>query len=274
MAQTFETSSIAASASSAPGPGAAVALLEEEPEQALLAIELDDVPGKLVRLVDLGRPRRDPLRRERAHEREQLALVVTERRPGEGAAGHDGAAESVIEKRGIATIRIPHIGSMRASAGRRSPRRAGFAVLIPRRGGRAARSRARARRARSAVNPAASASATQDSPSARSSASVARPERGEVEQHLAPVAGVGLALDEPCFLELAHRVGHRLRPNVLERRQPARRRRAFAVDPDERGHLGGGKRPVAAIAADELPDHGPQMARDLRDLGVAPDVSI
>ena len=31
---------------------------------------------------------------------------------------------------------------------------------------------------------------------------------------------------------------------------------------------------VAPVAADELPDHGPQMARDLRDLGVAPDVSV
>ena len=46
------------------GAGAAVLLVEEEPEEAVLAEELDDVPGELVRLVDLRRPRRDPLARE------------------------------------------------------------------------------------------------------------------------------------------------------------------------------------------------------------------
>ena len=57
-------------------------LVEEEPEDAVLAEELDDVPRELVRLVDLGRARRDPLARERPHELADLELLVGQRLPG------------------------------------------------------------------------------------------------------------------------------------------------------------------------------------------------
>ena len=56
----------------------------EEPEDVVLAEELDDVPRELVRLVDLGRTRRDPLARERADELADLALLVGELVPGHG----------------------------------------------------------------------------------------------------------------------------------------------------------------------------------------------
>ena len=84
VAQTFETSSIATSESSVPVPSAAVLLLEEEAEDPVLAEELDDVPGELVRLVDLGRARGDPLARDRAHELADLELLVGQRLPGHG----------------------------------------------------------------------------------------------------------------------------------------------------------------------------------------------
>src|SRR5438270_657712 len=47
---------------------AAVCLVEREAEELVLAKQLDHVPGELGRFVDLRRPRRDPLARERAHE--------------------------------------------------------------------------------------------------------------------------------------------------------------------------------------------------------------
>ena len=46
---------------------------------AVCAVELDDVPGELGRLVDLRRPRRDPLPGERAHELPDLALLGRQR---------------------------------------------------------------------------------------------------------------------------------------------------------------------------------------------------
>ena len=63
---------------------AAVLLVEEETEDLVLAEELDDVPGELVRLVDLGRARGDALARERADELANLALLVGEDVPGHG----------------------------------------------------------------------------------------------------------------------------------------------------------------------------------------------
>ena len=57
-------------------------LVEEEPEDALVAEELDDVPGELVRRVDLRGARRDPLARERAHELAELPLLVGQDVPG------------------------------------------------------------------------------------------------------------------------------------------------------------------------------------------------
>src|SRR5947207_723525 len=50
----------------------AVLLVEEEPEEVVLAVELDNVPRELVRLVDLGGARRDPLARQAADEVAQL----------------------------------------------------------------------------------------------------------------------------------------------------------------------------------------------------------
>ena len=85
VAQTFETSSIAISASSVAGAGAAVLLVVEEAEDPLVAVELDDVPRELVRRVDLRRARRDPLARERADELAELALLVAQDVPGQRA---------------------------------------------------------------------------------------------------------------------------------------------------------------------------------------------
>ena len=72
-----------------PGAGAAVALLEEEAEDVGLAEELDDVPGELVRLVDLGGAGRDALARQRAHEAAQLALL-----PGQEVEAHAAGSAS------------------------------------------------------------------------------------------------------------------------------------------------------------------------------------
>ena len=65
-----------------PGAGASVLLVEEEPEDAVLAIELDDVPRELVRLVDLGSTRRDAVAGDRAHEVADLELLGGQRLPG------------------------------------------------------------------------------------------------------------------------------------------------------------------------------------------------
>ncbi len=62
-------------------------LLVEEAEDVVLAVQLDDVPRELVRLVDLGRPRRDPLARERPHEVADLALLVAQLVPGHQRSG-------------------------------------------------------------------------------------------------------------------------------------------------------------------------------------------
>jgi len=61
------------------GAEAAVLLVEEQPEQVVLPEERDDVPGKLMALVDLRRPRRDPLARELANEIADLALFLGQR---------------------------------------------------------------------------------------------------------------------------------------------------------------------------------------------------
>ncbi len=61
----------------------AVGLVEEQSEDAVLAVELDDVPGERVRGVDLGGARRDALARQRADQLAQLTLLV-----GQGVPGH------------------------------------------------------------------------------------------------------------------------------------------------------------------------------------------
>ncbi len=65
-----------------PGARPPVLLVEEQPEDAVLAEELDDVPGKLVRCVDLRRARRDPLARDRPDEISNLELLVAQMFPG------------------------------------------------------------------------------------------------------------------------------------------------------------------------------------------------
>ena len=64
------------------GAEPAVLLGEEEAEDVVLAKQLDDVPRELVRGVDLGGARRDPLTRELADEVAQLALLVVQDVPG------------------------------------------------------------------------------------------------------------------------------------------------------------------------------------------------
>ena len=58
---------------------AAVLLVEQDPEDLVLAEELDDVPRELGALVDLRGARRDALAREVAHEVADLALLVGQR---------------------------------------------------------------------------------------------------------------------------------------------------------------------------------------------------
>ncbi len=66
--------------------------VEEEPEDLVLAVELDDVPGEFVRGVDLGRPRGDAVARKRAHELANLELFLAQRLPGhELSLGRDDA---------------------------------------------------------------------------------------------------------------------------------------------------------------------------------------
>ena len=84
VAQTFETSSIATSERSVPVPVPPYSSSKKSPKMLVLAVELDDVPRELVRLVDLGRARRDALARERADELADLELLVGQRLPGHG----------------------------------------------------------------------------------------------------------------------------------------------------------------------------------------------
>src|SRR5207237_7015418 len=67
------------------GAEAPVLFVEEEPEEVVLAVERDDVPRELVRLVDLRRPRRDSLARDPPDEVAELALLVGQLVPGHGA---------------------------------------------------------------------------------------------------------------------------------------------------------------------------------------------
>ena len=64
------------------GAEASVLLVEEQPEDVVLAEELDDIPRELVRLVDLRSARRDPLARQRPDEVTDLALLVGQLVPG------------------------------------------------------------------------------------------------------------------------------------------------------------------------------------------------
>ena len=84
VAQTLETSSIAISERRVPVPVPPYRVLEEQAEDSVLPVQLDDVPGKLVRLVDLGCARCNALARERANELADLELLVAQRLPGHG----------------------------------------------------------------------------------------------------------------------------------------------------------------------------------------------
>jgi len=57
----------------------AVLLVVHDPEEVVLAEELDDVPRELGALVDLGGARRNPLTRDRADELADLALFLGQR---------------------------------------------------------------------------------------------------------------------------------------------------------------------------------------------------
>src|SRR5262249_21926013 len=71
---------------------AAVLLVEENPEDLVLPVERDDVPGKLGRLVDLRRPRRDALARELPDQLADLALLV-----GQRIKRHEGSVFPCLE---------------------------------------------------------------------------------------------------------------------------------------------------------------------------------
>ena len=109
-----------------PGARAAVRLVEEEPEDPVLAKELDDVPRELVRLVDLGRARRDPVARERADELADLELLVGQRLPGHASKSRDGAL--VADRLDVVAVRVEDVGA-RSSPRRTAARRPGGAVV-------------------------------------------------------------------------------------------------------------------------------------------------
>ncbi len=98
------------------GAEPAVLLVEEEAEDVVLAEELDDVPRELVRLVDLGRARRDPLARELADEIAQLALLVGEDVPGH-QKGSYATRPAVISRFSSRRSRLDSCGSCAADAG-------------------------------------------------------------------------------------------------------------------------------------------------------------
>ena len=84
--------------------------------------ELDDVPRKLVALVDLGRARRDPLARELAHEVADLALLVGERLV---ATDESLCSAVVILENGVVRTLEPTLPGTRAGDRRRPGRRRG-----------------------------------------------------------------------------------------------------------------------------------------------------
>ena len=83
-----------------PGAEPSVLLGEEEPEDVVLAEQLDDVPRELVRLVDLGGARRDPLARELPHEVAQLALLAVQDIPGHGRKANARGSRSPASRPG------------------------------------------------------------------------------------------------------------------------------------------------------------------------------
>ena len=113
VAQTFDTSSIATSVISALGADAAVLLVEHQPEEPVLAEELDHVPRKLGGGVDLGRPRPDPLAGERPDELADLPLLRAQ-----SVARHAPSLDSanVILENGLIRTLDPQIPTQRALA--------------------------------------------------------------------------------------------------------------------------------------------------------------
>ena len=90
---------------------------EEEPEDVVLAVELDDVPRELVRGVDLRRPRRDPLPGERADEVAELALLVRQLVPGHQWKGSYATRPAAISRFSSRRRRFESAGSWAAEAG-------------------------------------------------------------------------------------------------------------------------------------------------------------
>ena len=125
VAQTFEISSIETNVISALAPIAAVLLVGERREDAVLAEELDDVPRELGRLVDLGRARRDPLAGERAHEVADLALLGRQRIVRHTLQSSSAAADKAAMDRADHGCRRARRGRLRARRGVRVRRRRG-----------------------------------------------------------------------------------------------------------------------------------------------------
>ena len=88
-----------------PGSRAAHVLVEEEPEDPLLAEELDDVPRELVRLVDLRRAWRDAVASDRPHKVAELELLGGQRLPGhERSLGWSG--RRLADRLDVVAVRI------------------------------------------------------------------------------------------------------------------------------------------------------------------------
>lgn len=88
----------------------------------------------------------------------------------------------------------------------------------------------------------------------------------ELDLVASSVSGVGAPLDQARRLELGEGLRHRLRADVLGRRERARRLRAFAVEPAEDGRLRDRERVLRPEPPDELAEHQPELAGAVDDL--------
>ena len=97
-AQAFAISSIGDVEHQRAGAGAAVLLVERQPEQVVLGEQLAQVPRVLGLGVDLGRARRDLLAHDLADRVAEVDMVVGERvRCRQGCRGHGGSVEHPSE---------------------------------------------------------------------------------------------------------------------------------------------------------------------------------
>ena len=161
VAQTFEISSIATSVSSALAPTPPYSSSNIDPEDAVLAEELDDVPRELGRSCR-SRPR----------------AARSARAPASARARGSRAARRVSGSRALTSQSLRHARALRFA--RRDPRRTASSARSTRRSRRSARSRSPASRSR-----AASACTRPRSPRRRSSTSAAASScRGFTDAHV------------------------------------------------------------------------------------------